>query len=483
MILENTPVLSKLTAACKVIASGFVGRSRVREYNRPKRPLRGHSRAWQQSPASKNMQLSKEADMKRWGESLRTTCRLLLLPLVMSCCTAPIVTAGDWPQILGPTRSGHAEGERLLDTWPAAGPKLLWKFPLGSGYAGPAVMGNRVLVFHRTGAGERVECLDAVSGKSVWKADFEANYRGGIDADKGPRCVPLIAGNAVYVFGAAGDLHAVALDTGKPLWSRALCDDYKSDLGYFGAGSTPVLVGGKLLVNVGGKGAGLVALDPATGKTAWQATDEVASYSSPGVVSLDGKDQALFITRMNCVLADPASGQVKTLFPFGARGPTVNAATPLVFGGKLFTTASYGIGAAFASLDASGAKTVWTNDDTLSSQYSTPVEHQGFLYGTHGREDQGAAEFRCVEAASGKVRWSQPNFGVAHAMLADGKLLIQTADGRLALVAADPAKYRELATAQVTQQPTRALPALASGQLYVRTGSGGGELLCFRVGP
>ena len=395
---------------------------------------------------------------------------------------AGALRAGDWPQILGPTRSGHAESERLLATWPAGGPKLLWKFPLGSGYAGAAVMSGKVVVFHLSGASERVECLDATSGRSLWKADFEANYRGGIDADKGPRCVPLVAGNAVYAFGAAGDLHAVALDSGKALWSRALCDDYKSDLGYFGAGSTPVLAGGRLLVNVGGKGAGLVALDPATGKTLWQATDEVASYSAPAAITLGGKEQALFITRMNCVLADPATGNVKTLFPFGARGPTVNAATPLVFGGKLFTTASYGIGAVLASLDGAGARTIWSNDDTLSSQYATPVEHEGFLYGTHGREDQGVAELRCVEVATGKVRWTQPNFGVAHAILADGKLLLQTADGRLALAAADPAKYRELASAQVAQEPTRALPALAAGQLYVRTGSGGGQLLCFRVG-
>jgi len=390
--------------------------------------------------------------------------------------------AGDWPQILGKSRNGHADGQRLLEKWSASGPKLLWKYPLGSGYAGAAVAANRVIVFHRVSAGERVECLDAATGKQLWKADFEANYRGGIDADKGPRCVPLIAASSVYVFGAAGDLHAVALDSGKKLWSRALCDEYKSDLGYFGAGSTPVLAGGRLLVNVGGKGAGLVALDPATGKTAWQATDEVASYSAPAVAIVGGKEQALFITRLNCVLADPASGQVKTLFPFGARGPTVNAATPLVFDGKLFVTASYGIGAALASLDAAGAKTLWTNDDTLSSQYATPVEHEGFLYGTHGREDQGVAEFRCIEAATGKVRWQQADFGIAHVILADGKMLIQTADGRLALAAADPKSYRERASARVTQEPTRALPALANGQLYVRTGSGGGELLCFKVG-
>jgi len=394
----------------------------------------------------------------------------------------PAVAASDWPQILGPTRNGHAADQRLQGAWPEGGPQRLWKYTLGSGYGGAAVAGNRVIVFHRVGSSERVECVDAASGKQLWKADFEANYSAGIDPDKGPRCVPLIAGNSVYVFGAAGDLHAVALDTGKPLWSRALCDEYKSDLGYFGAGSTPVLVGGRLLVNVGGKGAGLVALDPATGKTIWQATDEVASYSSPATVGLTGKERALFITRMNCVLADPATGQVKKLFPFGARGPTVNAATPLVFGGKLFVTASYGVGAALASLDADGAKTLWTNDDTLSSQYATPVEDKGFLYGTHGREDQGVAEFRCVEAATGKVRWRQADFGVAHAILAGDKLLIQTADGRLVLAAADPTKYRELASARVTQEPTRALPALANGQLYVRTGSGGGELLSFRVG-
>ncbi len=389
---------------------------------------------------------------------------------------------GDWPQILGPARSGVAEGERLAEKWPAGGPKRLWTYSLGSGYAGPAGVGNRVVVFHRVADDERVECLDAASGRSLWKADFPASYRGGIDADKGPRCVPLIAAGVVYVYGAAGDLHAVALDSGKPLWSRALCDDYHSDLGYFGAGSTPLVVGGKLLVNVGGKGAGIVALDAATGTTAWQATDEVASYSAPAAVKIGGREQAVFVTRLNCVLADPATGKVQTLFPFGARGPTVNAATPLVFEGKLFLTASYGIGAALASLDTAGAKTVWANDDTLSSQYTTPVLHEGFLYGSHGREDQGVADFRCVEAATGKVRWTLASFGVAHAILADGKLLLLTAEGRLVLAAADPAKYRQLASYQATREPTRALPALASGRLYVRAGSGGGELLCFQVG-
>jgi outer membrane protein assembly factor BamB len=406
------------------------------------------------------------------------------LPIAATCLllASHVTRAGDWQQILGPQRNGKAQGEQLLSTWPAGGPRALWRFRLGSGYAGAAVAGQRVIVFHRSGANERVECLDATSGKTQWKADFPAAYRGGVNPDQGPRCVPLISGDRVYAFGAAGDLYAVSLQSGKKLWTRDLYGDHGGKEGYFGAGSTPILLGGKLLINVGGKQAGIVALDPATGKSAWQASDEAASYSSPAAVSVNGKEQALFVTRLNCVLVEPAGGKLTVLFPFGASGPTVNAATPLVMGDKIFTTASYGVGAMCATLAGGGATEIWANDETLSSQYSTPVEHEGFLYGNHGREDIGTAELRCVELATGKVRWSQPEFGVAHAILADGKLLLQSADGKLVLAAADPAAYRELAAARVADMPTRALPALAAGKLYVRVGEGGGELVCLQVG-
>jgi outer membrane protein assembly factor BamB len=397
----------------------------------------------------------------------------------LGCLAVESARGGEWPQILGPKRDGKAAGEKLLESWPAGGPKVLWRQKLGSGYAGVAVAGGKTIAFHRVGDVERIEAFDAASGKSLWKADFPATYRGGIDADKGPRCVPLVADGSVYVFGAAGDLHTVALADGKKHWSRSLYADYDGDEGYFGAGSTPILVGGKLIVNVGGRGAGLVALDPATGKTAWKATDEAASYSSPAAVQLGGKEQAIFITRYNCVLADPASGKTATLLPFGKRGPTVNAATPLVFGGTLFLTSSYGVGAVAAKLQSATPQNLWADDNTLSSQYATPVESGGLLYGIHGREDVGTAELRCVEAATGKVRWSQPGYGVAHVILADGKLLIQTAEGRLALAPAAASQSRELAAFQLTPEPTRALPALAAGRLYVRTGS---ELICVQVG-
>jgi outer membrane protein assembly factor BamB len=286
----------------------------------------------------------------------------------------------------------------------------------------------------------------------------------------------------VYVFGAAGDLHAVSLDDGKERWSRSLYADYHGDEGYFGAGSTPILISGKLLVNVGGRGAGIVCLDAKTGQTLWKASDEAASYSSPAAAKVDGREQALFVTRLNCVLADPADGTIAKLFPFGKRGPTVNAASPLVLGDRLFVTASYGIGAELATLNRSEAKKMWANDESLSSQYSTPVEHNGFLYGNHGREDVGVAELRCVELSTGRVAWSKKDYGVAHLIVGGDKLLIQKVDGQLALATADPTSYRELASARVAPAPTRALPALSNGRLFIRSGSGGGELTCLTVG-
>ena len=390
--------------------------------------------------------------------------------------------AGDWPQILGPHRDGKADGETLSDAFPPGGPKVVWRVRVGSGYAGPAVVGKRVVAFHRVGNQERIEAFDVGSGKSIWVADFPARYRGGIDSDLGPRCVPLVQAGKVYCFGAAGDLHCVQLEDGKKLWSRELYVDYDGDEGYFGAGSTPILLGGKLLVNVGGKESGLVALDPATGKTLWKGTSEIGSYSAPTAAKIGDKEQAIFITRANCVAVDPATYEAKILFPFGKRGPTVNAATPLVFDGKLFVTASYGIGAELRTLDGEKIRAVWANDDTLSSQYTTAVEHDGYLYGVHGRADQGAAHLRCIDAATGDIRWSKDGFGVAHAILAGDKMLLLGEDGKLTLIAADPKRCRELASAQIARGTTRALPALSGGKLFVKVnGPEHGELLCVDV--
>ncbi|MFM2096599.1 MAG: hypothetical protein RIS70_3723, partial [Planctomycetota bacterium] len=162
--------------------------------------------------------------------------------LAVSCGVAASSSAGDWPQILGPSRDGRAVDETLPDRWPTGGPKTAWSVPAGEGFAGPAIAAGKVVFFHRLQGNEQVDALDVSTGKPAWNRTFSASYRGGVNADRGPRCVPTIVGDRVYLFGAAGDLRCVSLKTGELLWSRALYEDYEGDLGYFGAGTSPLVV-------------------------------------------------------------------------------------------------------------------------------------------------------------------------------------------------------------------------------------------------
>ncbi|MFM7070506.1 MAG: PQQ-binding-like beta-propeller repeat protein [Planctomycetota bacterium] len=402
--------------------------------------------------------------------------------------------AGDWPQILGPNRDGAAVGEKLPNALPAGGLTAAWRAAIGEGYAGPAIAGDRVVVFHRQNTRENVSAFRLKTGEKLWDAGFGTSYRGGIDPDQGPRCVPVIAGDAVIAYGPSGSLHCVGLADGRVRWSRPVLEELNGDEGYFGAGSTPLVVDGLVLVNVGGRNnAGVAAFSLATGKTVWTAGQEDASYSAATLTQRDGRPVALFITRYSCLALEPATGKTLFRFPFGKRGPTVNAATPLAFDGRLFLTASYGIGAVMKRWDATAPldspTDVWANDDSLSSQYSTPVHYQGYLFGTHGREDVGRAALRCVSAKNGAVAWEVEDFGVANVIRADDKLLIVGIDGVVTLAKASPLRFEKLGTARLPADEraiTRALPALASGRLVVRTnvrGGDGGELVCVPVAP
>jgi outer membrane protein assembly factor BamB len=389
---------------------------------------------------------------------------------------------GDWPQILGPHRDGVADKESLADRWPADGPKKLWRRDAGMGLAGVAVAEGRVVLFHRVGKEELIEAMDAKTGRPLWKAAFGTKYVPQYTADTGPRCVPVIHQGAVYAFGGGGNLHAVSLADGKKLWSRALYKEYGAKDGYFGAGSSPIVEGDKLLVNIGGakQKAGLVAISLKDGKTIWKATEELASYSSPVATTVGGVRHVIFVTRFSLMSVDPANGKVRFSIPFGKRGPTVNAANPVLLDRSIFVTASYGIGSMLAKIDdKGGAKITWRHADALSSQYTTGVVHKGLMYCVDGRQDGPPGKLVCLDPMTGKPRWSKADFGIATLILADKKLLILKATGQLVLAEASAKGYRELSSARVSTATCRALPALSDGRLYIRDEK---SLMCFDVG-
>jgi outer membrane protein assembly factor BamB len=357
-----------------------------------------------------------------------------------------------------------------------------WQVPVGRGYAGLAVAGGKAIVFDRHGDAEVVTAREASTGKELWTDKSAVKYESSIAPDDGPRCVPLVNGDWVYVLGAAGRLRALRLSDGSMRWQRELLKDFEIPPSYFGVGSTPVIAGDKLLVNVGGRGAGIVAFNVADGSTAWKATDEGASYSSPTVATLNSgapRSLAIFVTRLNAVGIDAATGEVGFRFAFGQRGPTVNAATPLVIDGHLFVSASYGVGAVWAKLARNAATEVWRSDEVMSSQYTTGVYRDGALFGIDGRQDLPPAHLRCFDPHTRKIHWTEESFGTGNLILAGDKLLIVKTDGELVLAAADKSRFRPLARVQVLDGTAQPLPALANGRLYVRDEK---TLKCLRVG-
>jgi outer membrane protein assembly factor BamB len=382
-----------------------------------------------------------------------------------------ITLAGaDWPQFLGPARDGTSPETGLLAAIPKQGPPRVWEREVGEGYSGPVIAGDRLVLFHRLGDKEVIECLDAATGKERWKFDYPTAYQDDFGKGNGPRSTPAIVDGRVYALGAEGTLTCLGLAKGNKLWQRALDKEYRPHKGFFGVATSPLVEGKLVLINVGAPGAGIVAFDKDTGKEVWKATDQEASYASPVAATIDGVRHVLFFTREGLVSLDPADGRVRFSKRWRSRiDASVNAASPVVAEGHVFLTASYGTGAILLKVKKDGVEEVWKGNDSLSCHYGTPVLRDGHLFGFDGRQEQGA-RLRCVEWKTGKLCWTREGFGCGSLIAADGKLLVLSEDGDLVLIDPIPNTYREKGRAHLLNGPARAPIALANGRLYARDG-------------
>ncbi len=343
--------------------------------------------------------------------------------------------SADWPQFLGPDRNGTSIETGLLTSWPKEGPPLLWEKEIGAGFSGPVIAGERLILFHRLENEEIVACLDAATGKQSWQFKYPTNYRDDFGFDEGPRSTPLIAGMHVYALGAEGRLHCLDLKTGTKVWERSLNTEYEVRKGFFGVGTSPLLEGDLLLVNVGGKEkeAGIVAFDKNTGKEVWKVTNHEASYSSPVAATIAGKRLVSFFTREGIVLLDPRTGKLLYSKHWRSRlGASVNAASPVVVDDYVFVSACYGTGAILLRVGEESVQEVWKGNETMSNHYNTCIHRKGYLYGFDGRQE-GGARLRCVELKTGKVQWTCPRAGCGSMVLADDNLIILGEDGDLVL--------------------------------------------------
>ena len=382
---------------------------------------------------------------------------------------SPVALAkGDWPQILGPNRNGIYTGPEIVPSFPRTGPPPLWIRDVGAGFSGPAVAGDRLILFHRVNNRETVEAMDALTGKTAWTLAYATSYRDDFGFVEGPRAVPVITGGRVFTHGADGWLHGIDFATGKMLWSVDTRRVFDAPKGYFGVASSPVVDANRVLVNVGGKSGGIVAFDAATGKTLWTATSDEPSYSAPIVADINRQHTAVFFTRTGLVALDPSNGKVLYQHRWRARmAASVNAATPIVQNDQIFLSSSYGTGAVLLKVANNAVTPVWSGDESMSNHYSTSVLKDGYLYGFDGRQEFGQA-LRCVELATGKIMWNVDGFGAGSLLIAGDTLVITRESGELALAPASPKAFRFSARAQLLKGVVRAYPALANGRYYVR---------------
>ena len=371
----------------------------------------------------------------------------------------------DWPQFLGPARDGSAPGPV-----PGTSARLLWKQETGHGFAGPVIVDGKLIFFVRLNDKEVVSAVNVNTGSKLWTYEYSTGYRDDFGFDDGPRSAPTVADGRIFTYGAEGTLTALELASGKKLWSIDTRARYGWKKGWFGAACAPIVESNLVLVNIGGANhSGIVAFDVATGKQVWTATDDEASYSSPTIATIGGERHALFLTRVGLTDLDPASGRVRFQFPWHSRNDaSVNAATPLVSGDLVFISSSYRTGAALLKVQGSKYEKLWSNDESMSNHYSTAVLKDGFLYGYHGRQENGQA-LRCVELKTGKVMWSDDDFGAGSVILVQNTLLLLRENGELVLAQASPNKLNILARSQLLPSVVRAYPAYSNGLLCARS--------------
>jgi len=381
--------------------------------------------------------------------------------------------AQDWPQFLGPNRNGSTSVTNLAAQWPKDGPPVVWQRKVGQGFAGPVVSGGRLILIHRTGDKEIVECVDAKSGSELWKGDYPTSYVDQMGHEPGPRATPAISDGRAYTFGAEGMMACWSLADGKKLWSVATKSEFGARLGFFGLACSPLVEGNAVIVNVGGRnGAGIVAFDKATGKVVWKTSTDEASYASPVTATIGGKRVTFVLTReaLECV-----SPEGKSIFRYPwrpAMHASVSGATPLLIGDQIFLSACYDKGATLLRFKEAGPQEIWSSEEALSSHYATAVHRDGFLYGFDGRADPGfepGPSLRCVELATGKVRWSESGLKPGTVTLAGDELLVLTGQGELLKAAATPNGFKPSARAQILGLEVRVHPALSDGMFYARS--------------
>ena len=390
-----------------------------------------------------------------------------LAALLLLCLCAPLASAqnGEWPQWRGSSRDGLSKETGLLKQWPDGGPPLAWKATgAGRGYSSISVAKGRLYTLGLRGDREFLVAYDVKTGKEVWATSYGQGFQN--DRGDGPRGTPTIDGDRIYALGGNGDLAAFDASSGKVVWTINVLQKFGGKNITWGISESPLVIGEKLLVNAGGPGAGIVALNKKDGSLIWKSQSDRAGYSSAIPVEAGGKTQVVFFTSERGLGLDLETGKLLWEYPRAANN-VANAATPIARGNRVFITSDYGNGGGLVEIksDAKGvtASEVYFTKE-MRNHHSSSVLVGDHLYGFSG------GILTAMRFDTGEVAWKDRSVGKGSLVFADGHIYLLSENGVVGLAEATPAGYREKGRFRIQQDslPTWAHPVVAGGHLFIR---------------
>jgi outer membrane protein assembly factor BamB len=387
--------------------------------------------------------------------------------------------ATSWSGFRGENRDGVYRGPVRV-SWEGLAP--MWKKPVGGGRASFAVAGGRAFTIEQRKGDEVVAAYDVQTGRELWinawRERFNSKLMGLWGGGEGPRATPTWHDGLVYALGGRGELRCLDAATGKTVWRTNILTDAGASNLTWGMSGSPLVIADAVIVQPGGsKGRSLAAYDRRTGKRLWTALDDKTAYASPMQITIGGIPQLVVVTAQRLAGLSLDNRNVLWEFPWST-DHDASAAQPIVIGDKrIFYSSGYGTGAVVLELEKTGDKfsvrQVWRNI-RMKNRQSSSVLHQGFIYGL----DEGI--LACLDAETGDLKWKGGRYGHGQVLLSGDHLIVTTEDGELALVAASPAKFQEVAKIPALDGETWNVPAFADGILLVRNTK---EMAAFDLRP